>query len=706
MARSRLRALVLGVLVQCWLSPLATAEESEIIADEFVASEGGVLLEATGNVKLRSGERTLTADSIVYRRDTGRIVAHGQVTLTDPDGTVHTMERVELTDDFRTGAFEALRSRFATGGFLTARSARRTGGNRTDLRNVTFTRCELCPESEEPPLWQVRAGAATHDAQSQSITYRDVRFEALGIPIAYAPWFRFQDSSVQRARGFLLPAIRTDDVLGVLIETPYFLPLGPHQDLLLRTGYSTREGPVLGGVWRRAGVSSDHRVEASLTNGSRARADGTRSRVLRGHVAAKGAIGLADGWSVGWDASRASDASYLARYGFGRGINVLTQYGYLRKRGERLSADLEIYGFQNLSVLSEDDRVPTVFPRVRVRWDSGPAVMGGRIVATGDALVLSQDDGRRHRRLSLETRWKRDFLRRSGHIFDAVMRIRADAFHVRAGEDDQSVVDGSAFRFAPAAELGWRFPLVTSVADGQLILEPVVQLLAAPEGLNSDEISNTDSVDVELSHASLFEPNRFPGLDRVEGGVRVNAGVRGTYRGSEGMIVSGTVGRVVRVTRERDFAQWTGLADRYSDLVGDLSVRISGLGSAYWNFRRSPAVSGVRHDQVGAEMRLDPVTMGFTYVRLHDDPTSPTIASAEQAKTSVAWEITPEWAVSGYHLRDLGHAAYSATLKAGFALSFRNECLELSLSFLREPTRASDIPPSSSVGLNVTLLGF
>ena len=108
-------------------------------------------------------------------------------------------------------------------------------------------------------------------------------------------------------------------------ETPYFLPLGPSQDLLLRTGYATREGLLLGGAWRRAGISSDYRVEASATRGSRTRPDGTRARELRGHLSAKGAIGLAKGWSVGWDATRASDASYLARYGLGRGINVLSQ---------------------------------------------------------------------------------------------------------------------------------------------------------------------------------------------------------------------------------------------------------------------------------------------------------------------------------------------------------------------------------------------
>ena len=238
------------------------------------------------------------------------------------------------------------------------------------------------------------------------------------------------------------------------------------------------------------------------------------------------------------------------------------------------------------------------------------------------------------------------------------------------------------------------------------MVEPVLQALAAPEGLNRDPVPNTDSVDVELSHASLFEPNRFPGLDRVEGGVRVNMGVRGTYQETGGIVARGTIGRVLRLTEESDFDPHTGLADQSSDLVGEVALRIEGVGAAYWNFRRSPAVSGVRHDQVGAQIRLGPVETAFTYVRLHDDPTSLSTASSEQVGNHVAWQITPEWKLTGYHLRDLGRAAYSSTLKAGLGLSFRNECLDLSLNFQREPTRASDIPPSSSVGLTITLLGF
>ncbi len=693
------------MLVVCGRPGMATAE-AEITADRFTARERTSVVEAEGNVRLRSGDRTLTADRVEYRYAEGRIFAEGRVRLTDGDGTVHTMERIELDEDLRSGAFAALRSRLAGGGVLSARSARRTRGDRTVFRDVTYTRCDVCPEDAGPPPWRIRADAATHEAARQDLTYRDIWLEALGLPIFYLPWARFKDHTVRRARGFLLPDARSDSALGLTVSVPYFLPLGPAQDLELRTAYSTREGVFLSGLWRRAGVSSDYRVEASATRGSRARADGTRALAVRGHLAAEGAIGLRDGWSVGWDATRASDSSYLARYGIGRGINVLSQYGYLRKRSDRLRADLEVYGFQNLSVLSRDDRVPTIFPHGRIRWTSGPGVFGGRIVAVGDLLVLGQDDGRTNRRLSLTGSWERSFLREPGHVLDAVVRVRADAFDARPGAGDVEASAGKVVRLAPAAELGWRFPLVRRVAGGQVTVEPVVKVLAAPEGLNRDPVPNTDSVDVELSHVTLFDSNRFPGLDRVEGGLRVNAGLRGTFQGAGGITARGLVGHVLRLTGERDFADHTGLADRLSDLVGSVVARIEGLGAAYWNFRRSPAVSGVRHDQVGVDLRLGPLETEFTYVRLQDDPTSLSSVSAEQVGTRLGWQMTPQWKLSGYHLRDLDRAAFSSTLKTGFLLSFRNECLDLSVSFLKEPTQASDIPPSSSVGLNITLLGF
>ncbi len=698
--------LLVGGMALLAVAGDAVAAEAEMEADRFIASEDGLVVEAVGNVVLRTRDRVLRADRVVYRKLVGRITAEGGVTLTDPDGTVHSMEQVELSDDLREGAFRALRSQFANGAVLVAESALRSQAGLTEFADVAFTRCEICPDSDAEVPWRVRAAAATHRTNERTLTYRGVRLETLGVPIFYVPWFRTSDFSEPRAGGLLLPTIRSDRALGLVVDTPYFQPLGPSQDLLLRTAVTSREGLLFSGNWRRAGVSSDYRVEASLTRGSRLQADGERSREVRGHVSAKGAIGLDRGWSVGWDAARASDASYLARYGFSRGTNVLSQYGYLRKRGGRLHVDFEFYGFQNLSVLTDDEHVPTIFPRLRMRWDAGRPVVGGRVTAVGDVLALGQDDGRRHRRLSLETRWERTVIHEPGHVFETVARARADGFNTRGGLNDAVVESGTAGRFAPAFEVSWRFPFVSRLEAGLLIVEPVAQALLAPSNLNTLAVPNTDSVDVELSHATLFEANRFPGLDRIEGGVRANLGARAIFRGVDGMEMRGALGRVLRLSDNSDFAPRTGLADQFSDVVGSVTVKIQNLGTGYWNFRRSSAVSGGRHDEIGAEARISSVEAGITYVRLHDDPTSPATATSEQAGINVAWQVAPGWRLSGYHHRDLARAADSATLRAGLVLGYRNECVDLSLSYRQDPTRASDIPPASSVGLHVTLLGF
>ena len=41
-------------------------------------------------------------------------------------------------------------------------------------------------------------------------------------------------------------------------------------------------------------------------------------------------------------------------------------------------------------------------------------------------------------------------------------------------------------------------------------------------------IPNEDSQDIEFSDDNLFDDNHFSGYDRVEGGARVNYGVRGS----------------------------------------------------------------------------------------------------------------------------------------------------------------------------------
>ena len=61
-----------------------------------------------------------------------------------------------------------------------------------------------------------------------------------GLPIAYLPYLRMPDPSVDRARGFLVPEAVLTSNLASGLKLPYFIPLGISSDLLITPYFSSK----------------------------------------------------------------------------------------------------------------------------------------------------------------------------------------------------------------------------------------------------------------------------------------------------------------------------------------------------------------------------------------------------------------------------------------------------------------------------------
>src|SRR3546814_14244691 len=90
----------------------------------------------------------------------------------------------------------------------------------------------------------------------------------------------------------------------------------------------------------------------------------------------------------------------------------------------------------------------------------------------------------------------------------------------------------------------------------------------APSDVNPDRIPNEDSSNLEFDDFNLFETNRFPGYDRIEGGQRVTYGLRGAIYGLDGGKVEAFLGQRVRHGDDDDFAAGSGPDRPRSDTVG------------------------------------------------------------------------------------------------------------------------------------------
>ena len=91
-----------------------------------------------------------------------------------------------------------------------------------------------------------------------------------------------------------------------------------------------------------------------------------------------------------------------------------------------------------------------------------------------------------------------------------------------------SDVRSELYRWMATAGLEWRWPVLFSSTSSTHVLEPMAQVFARPDEqyVASLGIPNEDAQSFVFDASTLFERDKFSGYDRMEGGTRVNVGVR------------------------------------------------------------------------------------------------------------------------------------------------------------------------------------
>ena len=76
--------------------------------------------------------------------------------------------------------------------------------------------------------------------ENTNIVYKNVVVRVKGVPVAYIPYLRMPDPSVDRAQGFLIPEAVLTSNLATGLKLPYFIPIGLSSDLLVTPYFSSK----------------------------------------------------------------------------------------------------------------------------------------------------------------------------------------------------------------------------------------------------------------------------------------------------------------------------------------------------------------------------------------------------------------------------------------------------------------------------------
>lgn len=682
-------------------------------ADEVRHDEEHGAIIAHGHVEITQGTRVLLADTITYNQRADLITATGNVTLLEPTGEVAFADYMTLTNDMREGIVRHLRILLEDDSKLVAASGNRTKGVFTEFRKAVFSPCDLCKEDPtRAPLWQLRAMEVRHDRITKDIEYKDAFLEIYGVPVAYTPYLSHPDPSVKRRSGFLMPSFGSSTELGLRTQVPYYFDIAPDKDATLAPIFTSKEGVVLAGEYRQRFEHGEVEIAGSVTEADE-RQNGIKvsgEKEMRGHVKSRGRFDLGPTWRTGFNAFRSSDDTYLRRYKLGNDStlfgneNTLTTNAFLEGFRRRNYIGVNTYLFQGLRETDDPSATPLILPMIEYSHIGDPNRLGARWSLDANLLSLTRKEGTDSQRASLQTGWQLPYTAPAGHVTTVSATLQTDGYFVNDVADladpNRERGDGFIGRAFPQLMIDWRYPFVREGEQLHHLVEPVFSIAVAPNGGNPSKIPNEDSQDFEFDTTNLLTGNRFAGLDRVEGGQRVNYGLRMGVFGDGGGSTTVFFGQSYRLRRDSTFAVGSGLEDHTSDFVGEVAV--SPLSDLNVLYRTRLDKDSLRAERSEVEFGAGPPALHVSanYFFIRELATNPEFANREELTTGLSSQFTKNWSFSAFNQRDL---ELNNTIYWGLGANYVDECVTLQFTFLRSFTQDRDIKPSDTFFLRIIL---
>jgi LPS-assembly protein len=669
------------------------------------------LVIAQGHVEAWQGDHVLRADKVTFDRNTGVAAAKGNVVLLEPDGQVLFADYAELTQDMKNGVLRDMRAILAQNGRMAANGARRTEGEINELSRVVYSTCNLCAKDPtKPPLWQIRALSAVQDLEHKKIEYQDAVLEMYGVPVAYMPYFWHADPSVKRASGLLIPSLGVSSHIGAFFAQPYYWVLDDQSDATFTPMITSQAGPELTVEYRRRFNNGFLRADGAI---------GYLDNSVQATASTTGQFSLNDTWRWGFNAARVSSADFVRDFHIGSQLgtdpNIVTSQIYVEGFGEGAYSrlDTRVYQAVNNSIISS--KLPLVLPRYEYSYFGTPDAWGGRLSVDPGAFNVVRDAGTNTRRASLTVNWSRPFVGPLGDLWKVTLHddtIGYDASDFNQQPNFGTHSEANAARSLPQAALDFRWPFMRDAgAWGTQLIEPMAEIVVAPQAGDSqlNRYPNEDSFDLEFTDANLFGFNRFPGIDRLDGGVRANVALHGAwYLG--GTTFDGLIGQSYRTTKNNLFPEASGLHDQVSDVVARASFAPTGWLNLTYRTRLDHSTLATRMADAVASAGVPKfsVSGGYIYTSFNpytffDQPPPPPAGNAFYVpRNEITFGASSAWGqyrFSGYARRDL---QTNQMVAVGADAIYEDECYILDFKFFRRYTSFNGDNGSTTLLIQMT----
>ncbi|MEM9309830.1 MAG: LPS assembly protein LptD [Pseudomonadota bacterium] len=690
----------------------ARPQEVQFEAEQLAYDNEKDTVLARGNVVLRSGDRSVRADEVVWVRAEGRIYAAGNIRLVDEGGNVLYTDAVELTDTFEAGAMDRLLIALRAGGRLAAQSATRGQNGTVLLADAAYTACAVSDEQgcDKNPSWRITADRVEFDPATNKVGFEGAMLELFGQRLLPLPGLTIRTDG-RAETGFVSPNFRVTNVNGVEVSGQYYWRIAENQDLTLGANVYSDVAPMASATWRHLTEKGAYQITGYATASSRVSnltgTTTTEESDPRGYLFANGRFQFSPEWSLTGSVRLASDRTFLRRYDISRDDRLRSTIN-LERIDNNSYLSLAGWATQTLRINAEQGQIPVAIPAFDYRYNLEDPVLSGNVQLQANTLSLVREDGQDTQRAFAGARWDLRTLTDWGQIVTFSALARGDVYYTRDTLSTQTEIyrgnEGWTGRAIALGAIDVEWPFVSNAFGGTQVLTPRVQFVATPTIRNLD-VPNEDARAIDLEDSNLFALNRFPGYDRVEDGARITWGIDWELS-KPGWRVKTNVGQSYRFDADRDiFPDGTGLSERVSDFVGRSEVRLRDFIQFTHRFRLDKDNLAVRRNEIDAAVGSKRTYVELGYLRLNRDITEvEDLQDREEVRAAARVAFDRNWSAFGSGVFNLTSAEEDPVfqpdgfepIRTRLGVAYEDDCIEFGFTWRRDYITAGDAARGNS----------
>jgi LPS-assembly protein len=667
-------------------APDVADEQLEVLSGRAEFQIGGNAT-FTDAIRLRSGNRLLSADGATFDSATGIFAVTGAVEFRDPQTLVSasaaSYDSIARELRFESADFQ-LWSVPARGA---AEDIKVTAAGKLRLNAVSYT---SCPKGTDD--WMLKAKRIRIDQGTGVGTARDARLEFKGVPILYFPYISYPVTN-QRKSGWLIPDLGTSDQRGLDLEFPYYWNIAPNYDATLAPRYMSKRGVQLKAEGRYLRQKHDGVLTGEYLN------DDDETGKDRSLLAWFHQSQLWAGWRGTIDAINVSDSSYFEDFSSSL---AATSQTHLSRRldfefyNHRWSALLRVQDYQTIDdTITGEDKPYKRLPQLAVRGYEPRGVLGLSYGVEADVTYFDRNLGvtglRAHLMPEVALPLNLRFLDIEPSV--ALNYTFYELSDTQPGEPD------SPDRTAPvySVDMGTTFERLTNRKRWIQTLEPRLLYAYIPFE-NQDDLPVFDTIEPDLNVVQLFRTNRFAGYDRLGDTNQLSLGItsRLLAAGQGKEFLRATIGQIYYFD-DRDVTLPGGEPsdDNNSDWLAELDMNLYDSWRVRLGYQYDADDNKTGKAEARVQYRPDIARLASVAYRFRRD-------ALEEIDVSLAWPLGDRWNAVGrynYSIED------REPLERFVGIEYETCCWGVRAVWRRHLTRRTG-ESDTSINVQLVLKGF